>query len=44
MFILELGQIIDVLVNDNPKVVGLVMRGDVGLGERFGHDVSVKGR
>ena len=37
MFILELGQIIDILIDDDPEVIGLAMRRDVVLGESLGH-------
>lgn len=38
MFILKLGQIVDILIDDDPQVVALVMRCDVALGECFRHD------
>lgn len=38
MLILELGQIVDVLVDDHIKVSGLVVGGNVGLREGLGHD------
>lgn len=34
---LELGQVVDILVDDDPQRVGLVMRLDVGFGERTRH-------
>jgi hypothetical protein len=37
MFILELGQVIDILVHDNPQIIALVVRCDIALGEGFGH-------
>jgi len=37
MLFLELSQIVDLLVNDDPKVVGLVVRGNVAGGEGLGH-------
>jgi hypothetical protein len=38
MLILEFGQVVDIFVNDDPKVVWLVMRRYVTLGECLGHD------
>lgn len=35
--ILELGQVIDIIVDDNVEVVALIMRRDVGFRERLGH-------
>ncbi len=37
MLFLELGQIVDLLVDDDPEVVGLVVRGNVAGGEGLGH-------
>lgn len=37
MFVLELGQIVDILVYDNPQVVALVVGCDILLGECFRH-------
>ena len=37
MFVLKLGQVIDVLVDNHPQAVRLAMRGDVVLGESLGH-------
>lgn len=38
MLILELGQVVDIFVNNDPEVVWLVMRRYVTLGEGLGHD------
>ena len=38
MLILELGQVVDIFVNDDPEVVWLVMRRYVTLGEGPRHD------
>jgi hypothetical protein len=38
MLILEFCQIVDIFVNDNPKVIWLVMRRYVTLREGLGHD------
>lgn len=38
MLILELGNVVNVAVNNNPQGIRLVLRGDLGLGERLGHD------
>jgi hypothetical protein len=40
MFVLEFGQVVYVLVNDNPKTVRLVVFSYVLLAECFGHDDS----
>lgn len=37
MFVLELSQVIDILVNDNPEIIRLAMRGDLVLRKRLGH-------
>lgn len=37
MIVLELGQIVDILVHDDPKVVRLAVRRDVVLAESLGH-------
>ena len=37
MVILKFGQIIDILIDNDVKVIALVMRRDVGLGERLRH-------
>lgn len=37
MLISELGDIVDIAINDNPERVWLVVRRDVGLGEGLGH-------
>jgi len=42
MFILELGEVVDVLVDDDVEVGGLVMRCDIALGESFGHGEGMK--
>ena len=35
---MKFGEVIDVLVDDDPEGVGLVVRRDVGLAEGLGHD------
>lgn len=35
MVVLELCEIVDILVDDDPQAVGLVVAGDVGGRERF---------
>lgn len=42
MIVLELGQVVDVLIDDHPEVVWLVMRRHVVFGECFGHDCLYK--
>jgi hypothetical protein len=42
MLILELGEIVDVLVDDDVEVGGLVMRCDIALAESFGHGEGMK--
>ncbi len=37
MLVLELGQIIDILIHDDPQVVRLRVRRDIGFGERLRH-------
>jgi hypothetical protein len=37
VIILKLGEVIDVLVYDDPQIVRLVMRRNVALGEYLGH-------
>jgi hypothetical protein len=37
MFILEFGQVVDILVNNDPQIVALVVRRDIALREGFGH-------
>ena len=34
---LKLGQVIDVFINDNPQVIGLLVRGNGIFGEGLGH-------
>lgn len=41
VLILELGEVVDVLVDGDVQVGGLVVRRHVGLGEGFRHVVSV---
>jgi hypothetical protein len=43
MLILKLGQIIDVLIDDDPEIVWLVVRGDLALREYLGHSARRKG-
>jgi hypothetical protein len=43
VFILELGKIVDILVNDDPEVVCLVVGGHIGRREALRHDVLVRG-
>jgi hypothetical protein len=38
VFILELGQVVDILIDDDVQVVGFVMRLDVADSESFRHD------
>lgn len=37
MVVLEFGQVVNVFVDDDPKIVGLVVRGHVVLAECLGH-------
>lgn len=37
MLILELGHIVDVLINDDPQVIALAVGGDVVLAESLRH-------
>lgn len=37
--VLELGQIVDILIDDDEQVAGRVMRRNIGGGEGFRHDV-----
>lgn len=39
--VLELGQVVDILVNDDEQVAGRVMRRNIGGCESFRHDVFV---
>jgi hypothetical protein len=39
--ILELGQVVDILINDDEQVAGRVMRRNIGGGEGFRHFVVV---
>jgi hypothetical protein len=38
MLVLKFRQVIDILVDDDPQIVALVMRCDIALGKGFGHD------
>lgn len=38
MLVLEFGQVVDILVDDDPKIVGLGMRLDIGGGKGSRHD------
>lgn len=38
MLCLKLGQVIDIFINDNPQVIGLLVGGDGIFGEGLGHD------
>lgn len=40
---LKLGQIIDIFINDNPQVIGLLVRGNGIFGEGLGHDGERRG-
>lgn len=44
MFILKLGQIVDILVYNDPEAVCLIMRRNVALRKSLRHDVWDKGR
>ncbi len=37
MLCLKLGQVIDIFINDNPQVIGLLVGGDGIFGEGLGH-------
>lgn len=41
MLILELGQVIDILLDDDPEVGSLALGGDVVLGEGLGHSEGI---
>lgn len=44
MFVLELAQVVDILVDDNPEAVRLAMRSDLVLGECLRHGVGADGK
>lgn len=39
VLVLELCQVVDIFVDDDPQVVRLAVRGHIGLGESSRHDV-----
>jgi hypothetical protein len=40
MFVLEISQVIDILVHNDPQIVALVVRCDIALREGFRHGCS----
>jgi hypothetical protein len=40
VLVLEFGQVVDILIDDDVQVVGLVMRLDIAGGESFRHDAE----